>query len=315
MPSNRRDTYAQDPHERHPENHTDTYADTYPNTYTDTHTQHPPKNYREHRPESQPETKTPEIKTDVSPELLTFWLEPELITRLLEHRTASLRRWRALLLTVTALLAVGSVISFATVFWWVFGMFLLGIASVILLLAAILHMRLRQRQRFLDRQARALRVVLRERQLELHNARWSLVLAYSDISDCNWCTRTTLGIPALCVVTPAFTVMLQGFARSNGLHAALQVLVTEPRKPAQNHAQATLLAGVGALLVLAFWQRHHPWGLLLPPLLLFATDLYVLRLPQHITGLEGSRPRRHWYLRPRMVLTLLTVAWSVWLLL
>ena len=315
MPSNRSNTYAQDPHERHPEDHADTYTNTYTNTYTDTYTQNPPKNYCEHHPESQPET-----KTDVSPELLTFWLEPELTARLLEHRTASLRRWRALLLTVTTLLAVGSVISFATVFLWVFGMFLLGVSSITLLLAAILHMRLRQRQRFLDRQARALRVVLRERQLELHNARWSLALAYSDISDCNWCTRTTLGIPALCVVTPAFTVMLQGFARSNGLHAALQVLVTGQRQPVQDHAQATLLTGVGALLALAFWQltfwqRHHPWGLLLPPLLLFATDLYALRLPQYITGLERFRPQRRWYLRPRMVLTLLTIAWSVWLLL
>lgn len=278
--------------------------------YPATYTKNEPDNFPDNQPHSQPDT-----PYDVHPDLLTFWLEPDITPRLLEHYTASLRRWRGLLLTITALLAVGSVVSFATVFLWVFGMFLLGVGSTTLTLASLLQLRLLGRRRFLERQARALRVTLGERQLELRNARWSLALAYDDISDCDWCTHAKLGIPALCVVTPAFTVMLQGFARSSSLHTALQVLITRRGQHRRAYARALLLAGVGVLLVFTFWQRHHPWGLLLPPLLLFATDLYALRLPQQVTGLEQFRPRRLWYLRPRMVLTLSTVAWSVWLLL
>jgi hypothetical protein len=271
--------------------------------------------YADNHPDAQHPTSQPDRQHGASSALLTFWLEPDIMPRLLENHTASLRRYRALLLTLTALLVVGSVIAFATVFLWVLGMFLLGVSSIILVLASLLHLRVRQRQGFLTKQARALRVVLTERQLELHNARWSLTLPYDDISSCDWCTHSKLGIPALCLVTPAFTMMLQGFARSRGLHAALQVLISGQKQPAQNRARAILLAGVGLLLALAFWQRHHPWALLLPPLLLFAADLYALKLPQQITGLERFRPQRRWYLRPRIVLTLLTVTWSVWLLL
>lgn len=265
--------------------------------------------------DNQPDAPHARVQREATAELLTFWLEPDIIPFLLKRHTATLRRYRGLLLMLTTLLAVASIIAFASVFLWVLGMFFLGISSLTLVLASVLHLWLRQQQQQLKKQARALHVMLTERQLELHNARWSLALAYDDISSCDWCTHSTLGIPALCLVTPAFTVMLQGFARSRGLHAALQVLISGQKQPAQNRARAILLTGIGLLLALAFWQRHHPWALLLPPLLLLAADLYALKLPQQLTGLERFRPQRRWYLRPRMVLTLLTVMWSVWLLL
>lgn len=236
--------------------------------------------------------------------------------RLLEHHTASLRRWRALVITITILLAFSSIILFLTVSLWLVTRLFVGACAVTLMIATALHGRLQGRQRFLAKQVQALHVTLTERQLELHTHRWSLALAYEDISYCDWCSRHKRfsGIPALCVVTPAFTVMLVGFARSEGLRAALQVLVPEQTHRQVKWARATLLASVGVLLAVAFWQRHHPWALLLPPLLLLFADVYALRLPQQVTGLERFRPQRYWYLRPRMALTLLTLTWSVWLL-
>ena len=263
--------------------------------------------------ESPPQLADTELTGEVTSEPLTFWLEPDTLPSLLERHTASLRRWRALLLTMTALCTVSSVLLFATTFFVGIALLLMAAGGFSLLVAMFLQLRLQQRQHFLRRQARALQVTLSDHQLELRNARWSLALTYDDISYCAWCAHHTLAMPALCIVTPVFTVMLQGFARSNGLHAALQVLATGQAYPTLVKARAFLLASVGVLLGLAFWQRHHPWGFLLPPLLLFATDIYALRLPQQITGLERFRPRRHWYLRPRIALTLLTLAWSMWL--
>ena len=259
---------------------------------------------------SDPHHKTP---ADIA-EPLTFWLEPASLPRLLEHHTAALRRWRALFISTTVFFALVSGV-FLLSSLWVTATLFASASGLGLLIATAFHVRSAQRRNFLQQQARALHVTLGN-QLELHNSRWSLALAYDDIRHVNWCSahqKRRSNIPTLCVITPAFTVLLQGFARSEGLQAALEVLTPEPTPTPVSRARAILLTGVGLLLAFAFWQRHHPWGLTLPPLLLFAADLYALRLPQPITGLERFRPRQNWYMRPRIALTLLTIAWSVWL--